>query len=240
MELCYNALPKPTKQLQTKHLGVTMTIREKVKSQDLAYQDKLALHLKSKQSQLETILRVSMPHQLTNMKTILWINILFVGFSFHLFVTLGWSNYLISFYTAVSLSLFSILFAMLQKRSKSYGEIEDIDYAFSLPDTLQGHTTMLSALLKNCDIGIQENKKIMSYLSKYMHFSTWMTLLSIILFIGCISFQISTKGGDTDMAHAKTPPSKVVVELPRPINETSERSLKTPPPKPMPQPKPKD
>lgn len=203
-----------------------MNIRDNVKKQELIYQEKLDMHLKSKQSQLETILRVSMPHQLTNMKTTLWINILFVGFSFHLLTKLDWTNHLIYFYIATSLSIFSILLALLQKRSKNYGEIEDIDYASTILDNDQGKTTMISSLLKNCDIGIKDNQKIMRYISRYMFFSTWMTLLSIILFIWCVSIQINMKGGDVNMAKTRVLPSKIVVKPPRSVTESSERSAR--------------
>ncbi len=216
-----------------------MNTRKKDFLDESIYQEKLDLHLKSKQSQLETILRVSMPHQLTNMKTILWINILFIGFSFHLLTKFDWTNTLLFFYITVLLTLCSILFALLQKRGKNYGDLEDINHSFNIPNTNIGKTSMISALLVNCDIGIKDNIKAMQYISKYMHFSTWMTLLSILFFTFALSTQIYMKGGNIDMAKTRVPPSKVVVKPPKSVTEASERSLNTPPPRPVPKPKPR-
>lgn len=196
------------------------------------YEHNLKLFLNSKQSEIETILRVSMPHQLSNMKTILWLNFLLVGFSLHLLQGTKPSMFYLSFFIASFISTCSIVIALLNRRYKHYGTIGDIDYMSKyIPDNEWAKSTAIAALIKHTDDAINANKAIMKYLAKYMHFATWTTLAAIALFILSVYTQIYTKGGDEQMAKKPTP-TTVVAKPTVGTTESSERSIKTPPPKP--------
>lgn len=213
-----------------------MNIREskkiKQKIEVSNYEHNLKLHLNSKQSELETVLRVSMPHQLINMKTILWLNFLLIGFSFHLLQKSTLSILYICFFITAFASVCSIVTALLNRRYKHYGVIGDIDYmSTDIPDNEWSKSAAIMAILKHADDAVIENKKIMNYLSRYMHFSSWSTLLAIFFFIFAVSSQIYMKGDNNIMAEKPTSDT-VVVKPTVSIAESSERSISTPPPPP--------
>ena len=100
-----------------------------------------------------------------------------------------------------------------------------------IPDNEWSKSAAITAILKHADDAVIENKKIMNYLSRYMHFSSWSTLLAIFFFIFAVSSQIYMKGDDNIMAEKPTS-STVVVKPTVSIAESSERSISTPPPPP--------
>ncbi len=233
-------LQKLKQQLQTKYKGVTMNIRDnkkyKLKKEVEDYEHNLKLFLSSKQSELETLLRVSMPHQLTSMKTILWLNFLLIGFSFHLMNETTFSVYYIPFFTISFISICFVIIALLKRRYKHYGVIGDIDYmSKDIVNNEWSKSAATMAILTHADIAVIENKEIMKSLSRYMHCSLWSTLLAIFFFVIAVGGQIYTKGDHNIMA--EKPTSDTVVTKPSvSIAESSERSLNTPPSPPPPKP----
>ena len=166
------------------------------------------------------------------MKTILWLNFLLIGFSFHLLQKSTLSILYICFFITAFASVCSIVTALINRRYKHYGVIGDIDYmSTDIPDNEWSKSAAITAILKHADDAVIENKKIMNYLSRYMHFSSWSTLLAIFFFIFAVSSQIYMKGDDNIMAEKPTS-STVVVKPTVSIAESSERSISTPPPPP--------
>ena len=208
-----------------------MSTREKrAKKLDKEVQDytyNLELHLRSKMSTLETILRVSMPHQLTNMRTILWINLLLVGFSFHMISQYGTNLWIFLFWIASSIAAILIVLAMLQRRVKYYGDLEDLDFMADKIDyrSPYARAEALSVLLNMVDGAIKENVNIMGYLAKWMHSALWASLIALVFFISYSGSAIYHK--EFDLAKEKPKPSSVKPITPpqRPIGESGERGF---------------
>jgi hypothetical protein len=192
------------------------------------YKSNLKLHQESKRKILDIILSSSMPHQLQNIKTILWVNLLFIGLSVQIFKEISFSWYQLLFYVPVVVSVALLLVAMLSKRYKWYGGYDDIDYAYDIYDNENADTKMIATLLKNDDIAIKENKKIMRYLARLMHLALWSTFAAFVAFLIIIALNQNYKGGNELMADDKSKiekPSEQPVNT-TPSNESVERSAK--------------
>jgi len=193
------------------------------------YEQNLKVHQESKRNILNIMLSTSMPHQLQNIKTILWINLLFVGLAAQYLRDIHFSVYHLFFYIPVVVSVSLLLVAMLNKRFKWYGGYDDIDYSYTLYEEDKPHASMLATLLKNDDIAIKENRKIMKHIATFMHYALWSTLVAFISFIFIVALNQDYKGGDKIMADGKKieKPSQQPVNT-TPSNESSERSDKNP------------
>ena len=207
-----------------------MQNREKIKlanqKQNDDYESNLKLHLDAAQSELRIILSSSMQNQVNNIKTILWINMLFIAISIQLPKELELSIYtFVSFYSLVILSVALLLIALLIKRYKYYGTIET-DYAAKIYNSKFQTMDMLATLLGTTQQAIQKNKDIMKHISEYMHLATWLTFLSLIIPI--IAFTIiNYKGGNEIMAEDKNPPRVPTQQTQpsKPVHEAEERTF---------------
>ena len=191
------------------------------------YEQNLQVHQESKRNILNIMLSTSMPHQLQNIKTILWVNLLFVGLATQYLRDIAFSVYHLLFYIPVVISVSLLLLAMLSKRFKWYGGYDDIDYSYTLYEEEKPHTTMLATLLKNDEIAIKENKKIMKHIATFMHYALWSTLVAFISFVFIVTVNQNYKGGYEIMADEKKieKPSEQPVNT-TPSNESVERSNK--------------
>ena len=172
-----------------------MNIREKELQALKRYEQNLKVHLDLEKSTLETILRVSMPHQLSNMKTILWINLLMIGLSLQLLEKFNFNLFLFIFWFFSFIAVTLIVIAMLQRRYKYYAEIYDPEFAYKLNDNLPtSHSKMLGEALITVIDAIKNNREIMAYLAKYMHASLWFTLGAVLSFLLYSGFGLYQKG----------------------------------------------
>jgi len=191
------------------------------------YTYNLKLHLDAKRSTLDTILRVSMPHQLANMRTIMWINLLLIGFSLHMSGIYGLNIWLYLFWLAASFAIVLIIAAMLQRRIKYYGCIEDNDF---MADKIHynspyARAEAISVLINMVDGAIQKNFDIMGYLAKWMHTALWASLVGMLSFVLYSGLAIYHK--EYAVAKEKPKPSRVKPITPpqRPKPESGERGL---------------
>ncbi len=191
------------------------------------YEKNLQVHQESKRNILNIMLSTSMPHQLQNIKTILWVNLLFVGLATQYLRDVAFSAYHLLFYIPVVISVSLLLVAMLSKRFKWYGGYDDIDYSYTLYEEEKPHTTMLATLLKNDEIAIKENRKIMRHIATFMHYALWSTLVAFVSFVFIVAVNQNYKGGNEIMADEKKieKPSEQPVNT-TPSNESVERSKK--------------
>ena len=203
------------------------------------YAHNLKLHLDAKRSTLDTILRVSMPHQLANMRTIMWINLLLVGFSLHIGGVYGLNGWLYAFWFFAAMAVALIVSAMLQRRVKYYGCIENDDFMADMIDYRSpwARAEALSVLINTASDAIKENVKIMGYLAKWMHAAMWMSLAGLVSFALYVGLAIHHK--EHTVAKEKPKPSSVRPITPQqhPKNESVERGAKPQADKPAPKPK---
>ena len=194
------------------------------------FEDNLKLHQESKRKILDIMLSSSMPHQVQNIKTILWMNLLFIGLSSQIFKNIEFNYIHVAFYGFISLSILLMIIALLKNRYKWYGGYDDINYAHNIYDNKFSKSDMIGTLLKNDDIAITKNREIMKNTAWYMNLSLKSTLVSFVLFLSIITYSVNqsqTKGGDEIMAEEKP-----VKTSEQPVNttgsdaEASERSLK--------------
>ena len=165
-----------------------MTFRQKDLIETQIYEENLKLHLDTKKNTLDVILRVSMPLQLNTMKTILWINIVLIGILLSFSKVFGFDSLAMLSISLYFLSIILIIFAFTQKRYKYYGDINDIDYMYSLnyKSKFAKQNGIINVMLF-IDNAIQKNKDIMNYLALLVHLaviSTFFGIVSHCLYIG--------------------------------------------------------
>ena len=220
--------------MYTRELRLARTLKE---AEDYTYN--LKLHLDAKRSTLDTVLRVSMPHQLANMRTIMWINLLLIGFSLHISGIYGQGVWLYAFWLFAALAVMLIVAAMLQRRIKYYGCIEDDDFMADKIDyrSPYARAEAISVLINMASGAIGENTKIMGYLAKWMHMALWASLAGLISFVIYCGLAIHQK--EHTVAKEKPKPSSVKPITPpqRPMPESEERGYRPQADKPTPKPK---
>lgn len=170
-------------------------------------EENLKLHQESKRKILDIMLSSSMPHQVQNIKTILWMNLLFIGLSSQIFKNIEFNYIHVAFYGFISLSILLMLIALLKNRYKWYGGYDDVDYAHNIYDNKFSKSDMLGTLLKNDDIAITKNREIMKNTAWYMNNSLKSTLVSFVLFLFILIYSVSqshTKGGNEIMAEERS------------------------------------
>lgn len=153
------------------------------------YEHNVKMHYEAKRKELDILLTSSIPSQLSNMKTILWINFLMIGLILQFIKKIPLSDLLIGFFILSLCAILCILVAMLKNRTKSYGVPEDLELMNSYDSTdewivFRATKDMMYALQES----IKENRKVIIERAKLMHLSTWFTFFSLVLII--ISFTL--------------------------------------------------
>ena len=184
-----------------------MNIRDKNLNTLKDYEDNLKSHIEIEKSNIETILRTSMPHQLSNIKTILWVNLVIIGFSLSISYKMPF-NFGLLFMWITSFSAVTLnVIALLKKRYKIYPEIDKM-FAYNLSPTSNAKAKMLGEILTTIKYSIDENRKIMLYIADLMHKSLYLTLASLFFFfvyLGIATYQIKrSDDGKKTTATTKT------------------------------------
>merc|ERR1711879_643910 len=100
------------------NIGANMNTREKrklTKQRDIDnYEANLKLHYESMQNELNTIIRNTIPRQMTMLRTLMWVNVVFLYLAARTFSnTYSYYLLLISIGIAFAMSLYSMLFGRL-------------------------------------------------------------------------------------------------------------------------------
>ncbi len=218
-------------------------LREKEKSDKETkviedYEGNLQLHYESKRKELDLLLSSSLPHQISNIKMILWINFLFFGLSASILKDMTFYWYYLISYGLSFLAVMSMMIALMKRRSRMYGSIDQLDYVNEeIQDGAYAKSTILSGLLHNAYTAVEYNRTSLHRLSKYIHFSVITTSMSVMFFFIVImtTHLITTKEGTVKVPEKNERPKPSEVRPPqRPIHEAEERSLKPSIKKPMP------
>jgi len=152
------------------------------------YESNLKMHYEAKRKELDILLTSSIPQQLSNMKTILWINFLMIGLMLQFIKKFPLPEINIGFFILLILAIISVILAMLTNRTKSYGVPNDILQMSKYNDNVWTVSQATLDMLGNLQESIKENRKVIVNRAKLMHMSTWFTLCSIFFIV--ISFSI--------------------------------------------------
>lgn len=151
------------------------------KPQDVEnYETNLKLHYEAKRKELDILLTSSIPQQLSNMKTILWINFLMIGLMLQLLKKFPLQDIVIGFFLLALASIICVLVAMLTNRSKSYGVPDDILQMSKYEDNEWTISQALLDMMGTLQTSLQENREVISNRGRLMHLSTWFTLCAIL------------------------------------------------------------
>jgi len=171
------------------------------------YEENLKAHIEIEKSNIETILRVSMPHQLSNIKTILWVNLVIIGLSLSVFQKLPFNFGIVFMWISSFIAVTLNVIALLGRRYKIYPEIDKM-FSYNIYDSKYSRSTMLGEILTTIKSAINDNRNIMSGIAKYMHASLYLTLFSLFFFfiyLGIATFQLKGNyGSKTTSAATKT------------------------------------
>ena len=185
-----------------------MSIRDKENEKLNKYEENLKSHIEIEKSNIETILRVSMPHQLSNIKTILWVNLVLLGLSLSIFYKLPFNLGIVFMWISSFVAITLNVIALLGRRYKIYPEIDKM-YAYKIYDNQYSRSLMLGEILTTIKSAVNSNRNIMAEIAKFMHSSLYLTLASLFFFfvyLGIATFQLKEchNGSQTTATASKT------------------------------------
>jgi polyferredoxin len=155
------------------------------------YETNLKLHYEAKRKELDILLTSSIPQQLSNMKTILWVNFLMIALMLQLLKKFPLPEIVIGFFILSLASILTVLAAMLTNRSKSYGVPNDIFHMNKYADNKWTVSQATLDMMGTMHTSILENRQVITNRGRLMHLSTWFTLLTIFFaFLTFTSMQI--------------------------------------------------
>lgn len=198
------------------------------------YEANLKLHYEAKRKELDILLTSSMPTQLSTIKTLLWMNIAMIGLMMQILKTDPLTLLSKGFFLLSVVSVCITIAAMLIKRVKSYGVIDDIAYAANLPDDKWTVSKGLADMLSAADGSIKENRNVIVQRARLMHLSTWFTLFAIVFLCLSIWFR-AIPYKDIPMADDKTQKPIPSPSTPT-VGKLHENSAKRPQEAPKPKP----
>lgn len=152
------------------------------------YETNLKLHYEAKRKELDILLTSSIPQQLSNMKTILWINFLMIGLMLQFIKKFPLPDTIIGFFILSLAAISSVMLAMLTNRTKSYGVPDDIFQMSKYTDNKWTISQATLDMMGTLNISIKDNRLVITNRAKFMHLATWFTFASI--FFIAISFLI--------------------------------------------------
>jgi len=147
------------------------------------YEHNLKMHYEAKRKELDILLSSSIPTQLSNMKTLLWINFLFIGLVLQFIKKFPLPDIIIGFFLFSLLAIIFILFAMLTNRDKSYGVHDDIKLMSQYPDDRWTKSRAIFDMLNTVQISIIDNRNALLNRAHKMHTATFLTLVALIFII---------------------------------------------------------
>lgn len=149
-----------------------------------SFEHNLKIHYDAMQNELNTIIRNTIPSQLNVIKTIMWINVIFLGISLNL------KNVNLTFYVLLFLilvSLFISFYIMIIGRAILYGNSQRIALMKDIKDNKWAKTTGFYWMMHNTQRAIRYNAKIIIVRSRFIKYNLILTSLSLfsigVLFI---------------------------------------------------------
>jgi len=199
-----------------------MNTREINKINDDNYEHNLKLHYEAQRKDLDIVLSSSMPLQMNNIKTIMWINLLFIGLSLHLMKEFTFSIYYGLFYISSLLAIGLTAYAMTVRQIRYYGSIDDKSFMRKIPEISEAKQLALLYMLDSALTATRENKKTLESRSFWMNISKWLTIFALVSFVSVFSYTNSKKGDNEIMAKKD---AEKYVAPPQPIKESSVETI---------------
>ena len=215
----------------------------KAKKRLETYEKNLQSWYDSARKTLDIQLSTSMPQQVGTIKTILWVNLLFLGLGLQIMKERAFAYGDLVLFVPVGFSVSLLLFAMILHRKKWYGDNDDVDLPYKYYDEKFARAQLLSTLLRDACKAVDENRKIMSSIARYMHISLWSTLMAGVGLAVVVSLHQPTylQKGDLLMSDEKPKPPSQIPTNTKPTHESNnERGVRystNDSPKPQPEPK---
>lgn len=147
------------------------------------YEHNLKLHYEAKRKELDILLSNSIPNQLSNMKTILWINFLAIGLILQFIKKFPLHDIIIGFFILSLCAIFTVLIAMLTNRTKSYGVIDDIKMMSTYEDSHWTKSQALFDMLNAVQESILDNRNVITNRAKLMNIATYLTSSALVFII---------------------------------------------------------
>ena len=157
------------------------------------YEHNLRLHLDSKRKDLDILLTSVMPGQVNHIKTIVWINLIYMGIAFKLFDEIVFHTVYLVSYAFSAIAVIIVLSSLLQKRYIRLAGIDDMNRMAKIEDGKYAKVHGLNVVLSSTCRANERNKVVTTHYSKYLFYGTLCTFMSFVSF-GLIWFYILQKG----------------------------------------------
>jgi len=144
------------------------------------YEHNLQMHYEAKRKELDILLTSSIPIQLSNMKTLLWINFLMIGLIFQFIKKFPLPDIITGFFVLSFCAILSIMIAMLTNRAKSYGVSDDLELMSKYESHEWTKSSVILDMMHTIQISIIDNRNVISNRAKLMHIATLFTIVSMI------------------------------------------------------------
>lgn len=150
--------------------------KEKLNKIASDYEDNLKLHYEAMANELNTIIRNSLPNQMINVRTLMWVNIVFLGISLKL-SNYNWSFYLllISVFASFLLSFYAMIFG----RSILYGNSQRRGFMYKVKDGDWAKTTGIYNMMFVVQRAIRYNGMIIIKRSRLIKYNIFVTIFSL-------------------------------------------------------------
>ncbi len=201
------------------------------------YEHNISIFLDAKRKENDILLTSSIPTQLTNMKTLLWINFVLIGLMLQTISKFPMSQAIIGFFILSILAILTILIAMLTNKSKSYGLNDDINTMSYYPDDEWTISQATYDMICTVQKSIEHNRLMLRARSKKLSIAKFFTLCSIIFIIITFSIkQINSKEVKMSEEKKQKPTTPYIQPQPVQIQEDSVGSIRNTKPQPQSQP----
>jgi hypothetical protein len=180
------------------------------------YEHNLKLLHDAKQNENNILLTSSIPTQLTQIKTLLWINFAFIGFMFQVINYFNLSQLFIAFLVFSITAIYLSLFSMLGENKKAYGVNDDIQIMSQYEDNKWTKSQVLYDMISSLQVSLEYNRKILNKRGKLLKIAKYFTLLSSFTIILIFSLQkIINK--EIKMSQDKSSKPTISLVQPKPV-----------------------
>ena len=147
------------------------------------YEHNLKMHYEAKRKELDILLTSSIPQQLSNMKTLLWVNFLMIALMLQFIQKFPLPDTVIGFFLLSLCAIFLVLIAMLTSRKRFHGVPDDVLHMSTYEDNKWTVSEATLDMLSTADEAVKNNRKVLLKRADLMHISTVFTTVSIFFII---------------------------------------------------------
>lgn len=159
--------------------------KEKEKLEIEAYEANLKLHYESVKNELDTLIRSSIPLQMSTIKTILWFNIVLLGLSLQIIDKFGSfsGRYTIILLVAACLAIGTALKAMMTGKKIHYGNYLKRTYMMDIPSNKWEKVNGLYRLFHDVSRAVRYNGIVLIRRKRYIRWAMIFSIITMIYFV---------------------------------------------------------